>query len=149
MLIHFDSVTCANAKFVIEQCQADHADQMKVSQFIVKFFHGLCKTRISSLFKNTVENCILTVQTDCSNVSQCYNRQFRKSILAGVETPSLTRRSLVKRADANTWRLIFWISMIVLAIPAVISVFGIPFYLVALYIANNSMDFDKLAEQSS
>jgi hypothetical protein len=120
---------------------------MTTNHLVVKIHHGFCKAHIAKLFNNTVETCILAMQSDCSKVNQCYSKQFRDSLVTISNTPSRTRRSLHKRADANTWKLAFWISMIVVGVPAFFSVIGIPFYLLILFVASNTIDFDQLASR--
>jgi hypothetical protein len=51
-----------------------------------------------------------------------------------------TLGSLVRRdAQQNSLRVWFWVSMIVLAIPAFASIIGIPFYFIAVYVASKYM----------
>jgi hypothetical protein len=131
---------CDGAKEIVENCRSKEPSVMTVSKLTEKMQCAMCKVGLASFRGNPIQKCIKQNAGSCSAVNACFSSDDKDSTSS---SSALKRRALMRRdANEDSIRMWFWVSMIILAIPAFASVIGIPFYIIAVYIASKHMSLN-------
>lgn len=152
--LNIDRSMCGKAGDVVQTCKPYFRKQgTKLGFFFPiqrRMAHTACWTGISGMGGFRPENCALNANS-CDEVASCYSEPIKAPVLPvpGGKLSSKTKQSgnsveLVKRDDADVWRVLFWTSMIFMGILAVGSVVGIPFFVIILIVANRALDFNEM-----
>lgn len=151
-----DRSLCHKAKQVTKACKDSFKANTNLNALFrvkLRVVQSACWAGLSGLNQYRTELCALSAP-DCDAVAQCYAKKPSDEVpVPGVseapEGPELEKRDVSpyqqpKGQNVNTWKVLFWTSMIVLGIASLLTVVTFPFYVVVLIVAARAVNFNQV-----